>query len=102
MHYNRHPQQFTYGPEVLRRYLMKRVCTHCERISTDGNVWCQTPTCPSGTLTVVFDYGESLGDLEVVRLLRVLRMSAIYEAKRGNEQVLLKVAHDNCQEQIKL
>src|SRR5712664_3224449 len=81
---------------------MKRVCTHCERLSTDGNLWCQNPDCPSGTLTVVFDYGDSLGDIEITSLLRVLRMSAIYEAKRGNKPMLLKVAHNGCQEQLKL
>jgi serine/threonine protein kinase len=81
---------------------MKRVCTHCERISTDGNMWCQNRDCPSGTLTVVFDYGEGLGDLEIVRLLRVYRMSALYEAKRGNQLVLLKVAHNGCQEQLRM
>ncbi len=81
---------------------MKRVCTHCERISTDGNLWCQNRDCPSGTLTVIFDFGDNLGDIEITRLLRVYRMSAIYEARRGKEKLLLKVAHDGCQEQIKL
>ncbi len=81
---------------------MKRVCTHCERISTDGNLWCQNRDCPSGTLTVIFDYGESLGDIEIVRLLRVYRMSALYEGKRGNKPLLLKVAHIGCQEQLKM
>jgi hypothetical protein len=80
---------------------MKRVCTHCQRISPEGNLWCQNRGCPSGTLTVVFDYGEHLGDIEIVRLLRVFRMSAIYEAKRGNEPILLKVAHDGCQDQLR-
>jgi serine/threonine protein kinase len=81
---------------------MKRVCTRCERISTDGNLWCQNRDCPSGTLTVVFDYGECLGDMEITSLLRVFRMSSVYEAKRGKDQILLKVAHDGCQEQLKL
>lgn len=80
---------------------MKRVCTNCERVSTDGNLWCQNRDCPSGSLTVIFDYGENLGDLEIVRLLRIFRMSAIYEAKRRKETVLVKVAHNGCQEQIK-
>jgi serine/threonine protein kinase len=80
---------------------MKRVCTHCERISTDGNLWCQNRDCPSGTLTVVFDYGEWLGDIEILRRLRVYRMSALYEARRGNQPLLLKVSHNGCQEQLK-
>jgi len=80
---------------------MKRVCTHCGRVSVDGNTWCQNRDCPSGTLTVIFDFGEHLGDIEVTRLLRVLRTAAIYEAKRGDQTILLKVAHDNSQEIIK-
>ncbi len=80
---------------------MKRVCTHCERVFVDGNAWCQNRDCPSGTLTTIFDYGENLGDIQIVRLLRIFRMSAIYEAKRGKETVLLKVAHDGCQDQLK-
>ncbi|HVO42750.1 MAG TPA: hypothetical protein VMT34_09010 [Aggregatilineales bacterium] len=80
---------------------MKRVCTNCGQIAPHGNAWCQNRDCPSGTLTTIFDYGESLGDLEIVRLLRVLRASAIYEARRGDQEVVLKVAHDDCQDQLK-
>ncbi len=80
---------------------MKRVCTRCERISPEGNLWCQNRDCPSGTLSLIFDYGDSLGDIEIVRLMRILRTSAVYEAKRGSEKILLKVAHDNCQDQLR-
>ncbi len=81
---------------------MKRVCTVCQRISADGNLWCQEPDCPSGDLPMVFDYGEWLGDIEVLRLLSILRSSAIYEAQRAEEKVLLKVAHSGCQDQLRL
>jgi serine/threonine protein kinase len=80
---------------------VKRVCTNCGIITPDGSLWCQSRDCPSGTLTTLFDYGEWLGNLEIIRLLRVLRLSAIYEARRGTETVLLKVAHDECSEQLK-
>jgi serine/threonine protein kinase len=80
---------------------VKRVCTHCERVSPEGNLWCENRDCPSGTMTLIFDYGDSLGDIEVIRLMRILRTSAIYEAKRGSETILLKVAHDNCQDQLR-
>jgi serine/threonine protein kinase len=80
---------------------VKRVCTVCQRISPDGNLWCQEPDCPSGDLPVIFDYGDWLGDIQVIRLLRVLRTSAIYEAERWEEMVLLKVAHNNCQDQLR-
>jgi serine/threonine protein kinase len=52
-------------------------------------------------MPLIFDYGESLGDIEVVRLLRVLRTAAVYEAQRDGESVLLKVAHPNCQDQLR-
>lgn len=81
---------------------MKRVCTVCQRISLDGNLWCQEPDCPSGDLPMIFDYGEWLGDIEVLRLLSILRSSAIYEAQRADEKVLLKVAHNGCQDQLRL
>jgi serine/threonine protein kinase len=70
-------------------------------MSPDGNLWCQEPDCPAGDLPIIFDYGEWLGDIQVIRLLRVLRTSAIYEAQRGKEMVLLKVAHNNCQDQLR-
>lgn len=81
---------------------MKRICTVCHRMSVDGNLWCQEPDCPAGNMPLIFEYGESLGDIQVRRLLRSLRCSAIYEAQRGEEKVLLKVAHNNCQDQLRL
>jgi serine/threonine protein kinase len=80
---------------------VKRVCTVCQRISPDGNLWCQEPDCPSGDLPMIFDYGEWLGDIQVIRLLRILRSSAIYEAQREDEKVLLKVAHNGYQDQMR-
>src|SRR5687768_9539902 len=80
---------------------MKRVCAVCDRISEDGNLWCQELNCPAGSNSLVFSYGEFLGDIEIVRLVRVISTATIYEARRGDEKILLKVAHDSCQEQLK-
>lgn len=80
---------------------MKRVCTTCERIWDETQLWCKTRTCTAGSLSAVFEYGEYLTDMMIVRMLRVLRTSAIYEAKRGKTRILLKVAHDDCHEQLK-
>ncbi len=80
---------------------MKRVCTICQRVSPDGNLWCQEPDCPAGDIPTILDYGEWLGDIEVIRLLRVLRTSAIYEAQRGEEKILLKIAHNGCQDKLR-
>jgi len=53
-------------------------------------------------MPVIFDFGEWLGDIQVLRLLRSLRCSAVYEAQRNDEKVLLKVAHNDCQDQLRL
>ena len=80
---------------------MKRICPLCERISQDGNLWCQEQHCPAETSPVIMGYGDFLGDIQVIRLLYVIRTAAIYQAQRGDEQVLLKVAHNGCEEQLK-
>jgi serine/threonine protein kinase len=80
---------------------VKLVCTRCERISEDGNLWCQEKDCPAGAKSVVFGYGDFLGDIQILRMVAVYRSSAIYEAQRGKTKVLLKVAHDGNQEQLK-
>ena len=72
---------------------MKHVCTHCQQTSEDGNLWCQEIDCPAGKLPALLNYGDFLGDIQVVRLLRVLRAAAIYEARRGKTRCLLKLAH---------
>jgi serine/threonine protein kinase len=72
---------------------MKRYCPKCGRISEDGNRWCPEIDCPAEEGPALLDYGDYLGDVKVVKLLRVLRSSAIYEAERGKDKVLLKVAH---------
>jgi serine/threonine protein kinase len=41
----------------------------------------------------ILDYGEWLGDIEIVKPLVVLRSSVIYAAQHHKESVLLKVAH---------
>ncbi len=52
-------------------------------------------------MVTVFDYGETIGELNIVKPLTVLRSSTIYEAERGSEKVLLKVAHESFQERLK-
>lgn len=85
---------------------MKRYCTNCEMITPSFTSWCSCRESEPGNLSVIFDYGESLGDIEIVRLLRVLRTAAIYEARRKNaknqyDMILLKVAHNECNEHLK-
>jgi serine/threonine protein kinase len=82
---------------------MKRFCLKCGRISEDGNRWCPEIDCPAEEGPALLDYGDYLGDVKVVRLLRMLRASAIYEGERGKQKVLLKVANpgDECAERLK-
>ena len=82
---------------------MKRYCTKCGRISDDGNRWCPEIDCPAEEGPALLDFGDYLGEIKVVKLLRVLRSAALYEAERGKEKVLLKVAHpgDDAAERLK-
>ena len=80
---------------------MKYMCIRCNRTSADGNLWCQEKYCPAGNSPEIFERGEILGNLEIVDLIAVLRSSALYKAKRGEEEILLKVAHEGCHEKLK-
>lgn len=73
---------------------MTRFCTVCDRATLDGNLWCARADCPAEAGHGVLSYGDFLGDVKVVRLLRVWRSSALYEGERGEEKVLLKVANE--------
>ncbi len=82
---------------------MKRYCTKCGRISEDANRWCPEIDCPAEEGPALLDFGDYLGDVKVVKLLRVLRSASIYEGERGKDKVLLKVAHpgDEAAERLK-
>jgi serine/threonine protein kinase len=85
---------------------MKIVCSRCGQMSGDGHLWCQQIDCPVGNVPIVLTYGEFLGDIKVVRLLRLFRTAAIYEAERATEdgdiKILLKVAHKGHEEILKM
>ncbi len=81
---------------------MKYVCTHCERVSPDGNLWCVEQVCLAEAKPLVFDTGDDIGDIEIVRRLGITRTAAIYEAKRGEVKLLVKVAHSTPHAQEKL
>ncbi len=72
---------------------MYRYCERCERETFDGNLWCQDKDCPAENAYALLGYGEYIGDLKVTKLVHVWRTAAIYEALRGEDEVLLKVAH---------
>jgi serine/threonine protein kinase len=72
---------------------MKKVCLFCERTSPDSNLFCQETYCPAEMCPYILDYGEWLGDIEIIRTITILRSSALYEARHNKQKVLLKVAH---------
>lgn len=80
-----------------------RFCERCERITHDGHLWCPEKDCPAEDGFPLFEYGDYVGDLKVTKVVRVWRTAALYEAERGGQPVLLKVAHSGmeCEERLK-
>ena len=72
---------------------MKQVCLLCERVSPDSNLYCQETYCPAEMSPNILDYGEWLGDIEIVKAVMTLRSAVVYEAYHQKKQVFLKVAH---------
>lgn len=50
----------------------------------------------------ILDYGEWLGDIEIVKPIIVLRTAVLYEATHQKEKVLLKVAHPGMENKERL
>jgi serine/threonine protein kinase len=84
---------------------MKRYCPKSDTITPLFSMWGSSRISEAGELSVIFDYGEFLGDIEIVRLVRVLKTAALYEARRKVKNkpvpILIKVAHNGCEEIIK-
>lgn len=82
---------------------MHRYCERCEKVTVDGNLWCQDVDCPAEEGYPLLTYGDYLADLKVTRLIRVWRTASLYAAQRDSEPVLLKVAHptDECSERLR-
>ncbi|NSW52361.1 MAG: protein kinase [Anaerolineae bacterium] len=80
---------------------MKRICQKCNVISHDLNLWCQEKDCPAEDATEIFDNGEWFGPMEIVQPIAINRSAIIYQARRGEELVLLKVANVGCEQKLK-
>ncbi len=72
---------------------MKQVCILCARTAADNNLYCQEIACPAEMSPVILDYGEWLGDIEILKPIIILRSSVLYQARHGKKKVFLKVAH---------
>jgi serine/threonine protein kinase len=59
--------------------------------------------CPAEERFPVLVYGDFLGDLKITKLMRVWRTAALYEAQRGEQKVMVKIAHESedCEERLK-
>jgi serine/threonine protein kinase len=80
---------------------MKRVCLRCNVISQDFNLWCQEKYCPAESATEIFDNGEWFGPIEIVQPIVILRSAIIYQARRGDEDILVKIANTGCEEKLR-
>ena len=72
---------------------MKQDCLICERSSPDNNLYCQEIYCPAEMSPTILDFGEWLGNIEIVKPLIILRSCTLYQARYQKQKVLLKVAH---------
>ena len=80
---------------------MKRVCLRCNVISQDFNAWCQEKYCPAEGATEIFDNGEWFGPTEIIQPIVTLGSAIVYQARRGEEEVLLKIANPGCEEKLR-
>ena len=81
---------------------MKRICQRCNVISQDFNLWCQEKYCPAENATEIFDNGEWFGPIEIIQPIVITRSAIIYQARRENEEILLKIANVGCEEKLRL
>lgn len=72
---------------------MRQVCLLCGRSSPDNNLFCQETYCPAEMSPTILEYGEWLGDVEIVKPVVILRSAVLYEASHRRKKVYLKVAH---------
>jgi serine/threonine protein kinase len=79
---------------------MKQVCLQCGREAPVGGLWCQESHCATDDKPTVLEYGESLGEMSIVKAISVLPAATVYRAERAGEQVLLKVAHEGAEERL--
>lgn len=72
---------------------MRYACKVCQQLSTDGNHWCPEPHCPAEAMTVVLNDGQTVADMRVTKLIRVMPTATLYLAERAGKPVFLKMAH---------
>src|SRR5205823_3184170 len=72
---------------------MKRSCLRCERTSPSNSLFCHEVDCPAEQSPAIFEPGDRMGDIEIVRTVTGLRSATVYEAVQQQRPVFMKVAH---------
>lgn len=80
---------------------MNRICLKCNVISQDFNLWCQEKHCPAENATEIFNNGEWFGIFEIIQPLLIMRSAIVYQARREDEVVFLKIANTNCEDKLR-
>lgn len=76
-------------------------CSFCAHTRPDDNLWCQQRNCPAENTVNRLRPGDFVGELAIEKWVATLPTATIYRASRGNELVLLKVAHPGFEEKLK-
>jgi serine/threonine protein kinase len=81
---------------------MKLVCNY-GNIAEEGSYWCRTceRNCRPGQLSLIFEAGERIDDMEVIEFMRIFPAAALYRVKQDNKVVIVKVAHQGFEEPLK-
>lgn len=81
---------------------MRYVCAYGRPVDS-GKYTCRTcdHNCPAGQLSLIFEPGERIEDIEIQETLRLFPTCALYRAQRGKMTVLLKIAHRGYEDVLK-
>ena len=79
---------------------MKRLCTLCERTAQDGNLMCVDVECPIKN-QIFLGSGQLVGDVTIVQFKAASRTASFYEGLRDEQRVIVKIAHDRCDKQLR-
>lgn len=72
---------------------MQRHCLICQRTAPDANLYCEQSYCPGELSPWLLEPGEHIADVEIVRIVTILRSGVLYAGSRLGEPVYVKVAH---------
>ena len=71
---------------------MKYQCSTCDRTAAAKSLFCPELDCPAERAPFVFEPGERLGDIEIIRGIASTPTATLYDALHQKRRVFLKVA----------